>query len=306
MPPRLSRRTFTRNAISASAALLPSRFLHAAELSASRPVSNRFSIMAWTLPNRPTFLQQLQIAADAGYQSLELGNEYEHWPSDEWRQNLAAMQRLKVGIDSAVPGRNALADLAQRKALHDDLLRAIPGAQRLGCSQFIYTAYKRVPGQTAQQQRAAIVDSLKYAADLLHASSFELVLEPIDLLEHKEEAVVDVSEAFDIVRAVGSPRVRVLYDFFHQQRQAGNLIENLEKNVDLVGLVHVADVPGRHRPGTGEIDYTNIYRKLAELHYRRVICMEFLPQGDPVQELRESRKQAVQALASATSSRPPA
>ncbi|WP_419804869.1 TIM barrel protein [Terriglobus sp.] len=255
--------------------------------------------MAWTLPKHPTFPQQLQIAADAGYQSIELGNEYEHWTADEWRVNLAAQQRLGIAVDSAIPGRNALADIKQRKALHDDLLRAIPGAQRLGCSQFIYTGYNRVPGQTPQPQRAAIIDSLKYAADLLESANFELVLEPIDLLEHKEETVTSVVEAFDIIRAVGSPRVRVLYDFFHEQRQAGNLIESLEKNIDLVGLVHIADVPGRHRPGTGEINFPNLYRKLADLHYRRVICMEFLPVGDPVTELRQAREEAIRALESA-------
>ena len=258
--------------------------------------ANRFSVMAWTLPKKLTFVQQLKVAADAGYQSIEIGNEYEQWSADEWRQNLAAQHALGIDVDSAVPGRNVLADLSQRKALHDDLLRAIPGAQRLGCSQFIYTAYNRVPGQTPQQQRAAIVDSLKYAADVLEPSGFELLLEPIDLLEHKEEAVTSVVEAFDIIRAVGSPRVRVLFDVFHEQRQAGNLIESLERNINLVGLVHIADVPGRHRPGTGEINFANIYRKLAELHYRRVICMEFLPVGDPVVELRQAREDAIRAL----------
>lgn len=257
---------------------------------------NRFSIMAWTLAGKPTFLQQLQIAADAGYQSLELLNEYEQWSAEEWSANLAAQQRLGITVDSAVPGRNALADVTQRKALRDDLLRAIPGAKRLGCSQFIYTAYNRVPGQSAQQQRTAIVDTLKYAADVLEPANFNLVLEPIDLLEHKEEAVTSVVEAFDIIRAVGSPRVRVLYDFFHEQRQAGNLLESLEKNIDLVGLVHIADVPGRHRPGTGEINFANVYRKLAELHYRGVICMEFLPTGDPVRELKQAREDAVRIL----------
>ena len=97
---------------------------------------------------------------------------------------------------------------------------------------------------------------------------------------------------------MGNPRIRVLYDFFHEQRQAGNLLESLEKNIDLVGLVHIADVPGRHHPGTGEINYTNVYRKLAELHYRRVLCMEFLPVGEPVAELKQAREDAIRAMQS--------
>ena len=57
--------------------------------------------------------------------------------------------------------------------------------------------------------------------------------------------------------------MKVLYDLYHEQRGQGNLIEKLEKNIDEVGLVHVADVPGRHEPGTGEMNYINIYRRLA-------------------------------------------
>ncbi len=105
-----------------------------------------------------------------------------------------------------------------------------------------------------------------------------------------------VAEAFEIVRAVGSPRVKVLHDFYHEQRQAGNLIETLESNIDLVGLVHIADVPGRHFPCSGEINYANIYRKLAELKYDRYICMEFLPKEDSVRELRSARLEAVKAM----------
>jgi hydroxypyruvate isomerase len=256
----------------------------------------KFSIMLWTLPKGLTFEQQLELAAAAGFDGVEVGNEYEKWTPAEWKRNLAKKDVLGIKVDSAVPGRNALADHSKRTALHDDLMRAIPGAKELGCKQFIYTAYTRVPEQTPEQQRAAIVDTLKYAADLLEKDEIEIVLEPIDLLEHKQEAVTSVAEAFEITRAVGSPRVKVLYDFYHEQRQAGNLIEKLEKNIDQVGLVHIADVPGRHQPGTGEINYSNIYRKLAALHYDRYICMEFLSLGDPVKTLKAARLEAIEAM----------
>ncbi|MBN9615105.1 MAG: TIM barrel protein, partial [Acidobacteriales bacterium] len=102
---------------------------------------------------------------------------------------------------------------------------------------------------------------------------------------------------FAPVRAVNRPNVKVLYDFYHEQRAGGNLIEKLEKNIDWVGLVHIADVPGRHEPGTGEIDYRNIYRALGKLHYNRFIGMEYFPTTDPVASLRKSRIEAQQAMA---------
>jgi hydroxypyruvate isomerase len=73
----------------------------------------------------------------------------------------------------------------------------------------------------------------------------------------------------------------------------GNLIEKLEKNIDEVGLIHVADVPGRHEPGTGEVNFGNVYRALARLKYRGVIAMEFYPTGDVVETLRRAREEAM-------------
>jgi hypothetical protein len=84
------------------------------------------------------------------------------------------------------------------------------------------------------------------------------------------------------------------YDFYHQQRglpQGGGvapLVAPLRGNVDLLGLLHVADVPGRHAPGTGVMDYTAIYRGLRREGYRGWIAMEFLPTGDAAAELRKA------------------
>ena len=118
------------------------------------------------------------------------------------------------------------------------------------------------------------------------------VIEPIDRIENPPIYLNGVSEAFEIANAIGSPNIRVLYDVYHEQREFGNLIEKFEKNMDQVELIHIADVPGRHEPGTGEINYLNIYRKLAELNYRGTICMEFYPTGDIVETLRRARDQA--------------
>ncbi len=97
------------------------------------------------------------------------------------------------------------------------------------------------------------------------------------------------------MRAVNHPQVQFLYDLFHEQIAEGNLIEKLDKHIDVIGLIHVADVPGRHQPGTGEINYANIFRKLIELNYRRTVAMEFLPTGDEVAALREARRLAESA-----------
>ncbi len=127
---------------------------------------------------------------------------------------------------------------------------------------------------------------------MLSTAGIVAVIEPIDRIENPPIYLDGVSEAFEIANAVGSPNIRVLYDVYHEQREFGNLIEKFEKNMDQVGLIHIADVPGRHEPGTGEINYLNIYRKLAELNYRGTLAMEFYPTGDIVETLRRARDQA--------------
>jgi hydroxypyruvate isomerase len=122
-----------------------------------------------------------------------------------------------------------------------------------------------------------------------------LLLECIDPEENPRYYLTSAAEGMEVVRAVNHPQVQFLYDLFHEQIAEGNLLEKLEKNIDLVGLIHVADVPGRHEPGTGEINYTNIYRKLAQLNYKHMVAMEFKPKGDPIATLRAAKAEALKA-----------
>src|SRR5262249_23127450 len=139
------------------------------------------------------------------------------------------------------------------------------------------------------------VETLKRAADIANRHNITLLLENIDPKENPKYFLTSVAEGFEIVREVKHPKVQFLYDFYHEQISEGNLMDKLEKNIGQVGLVHVADVPGRHEPGSGEINYANIYRKLADLKYSRYVAMEFLPTGDPVASLRAARDMALRS-----------
>ena len=166
--------------------------------------------------------------------------------------------------------------------------------QALACPAMIVLSGNVIPGLTREAQHRSCIETLKRAAALIEAKQIDgqpvrLLLECIDPEENPRCFLTSAAEAIEIVRAVNHPQVQFLYDIFHEQIAEGNLIEKLDKHVDVIGLIHVADVPGRHEPGTGEINYTNIYRKLAELNYRRMVAMEFKPTGDPVATLRAAR-----------------
>jgi hydroxypyruvate isomerase len=293
----LSRRAFGRlmSAAFAARVILPGRLMGLARAGVGE-AGPQFSVMMWALNKRGSFEENLERVAQAGYGHVELVGEFMRWSEADWTRILARMQALKITVDASSGIKAGFADpTAGGDAFVAELKGFIPTVQRLGCGQIILLSGKRIDGAAPGEQQRASVEALKRAADILSAAGLTGVIEPIDRLENPSIYLDGVAEAFEIVRAVGSPRVKVLYDLYHEQRGMGNLIEKLEKNIDEVGLIHVADVPGRHEPGTGEVNYINIYRRLAELHYRGVIAMEFYPTGDVVETLRRAREEAIQS-----------
>jgi hydroxypyruvate isomerase len=275
----------------AARAIVPSELM--GQMSEIAEAGPQFSVMMWALNKRGSFEENLERVAQAGYRHVELVGEFMRWSEADWTRILARMQTLKITVDATSGVKAGFADPVGGDAFVGELKAFIPTVQRLGCGQIILLSGKRIEGTAPGVQRAASIETLKRAADILSAAGLTGVIEPIDRLENPSIYLDGVSEAFEIVRAVGSPNVKVLYDLYHEQRGQGNLIEKLEKNIVEVGLIHVADVPGRHEPGTGEIHYRNVYKKLAELHYRGVIAMEFYPTGDVVETLRKAREEAM-------------
>ncbi len=290
----LSRRGFGRliTATLAAQVIVPDRLM--SQVPADEDVRPQFSVMMWALNKWGSFEQNLERVAQAGYGHVELVGEFAHWSEADWTRILARMQALKITVDATSGIKAGFADPAG-DAFVAELKGFIPAVQRLGCGQIILLSGKRIEGAAPGVQRAASIEALKRAVDILSGAGLTAVIEPIDRLENPTIYLDGVTEAFEIVRAVGSPTIKVLYDLYHEQRGFGNLIEKLEKNIDEVGLIHVADVPGRHEPGTGEMNYINIYRRLAELHYRGVIAMEFYPTGEVMETLRHAREEAIQS-----------
>jgi hydroxypyruvate isomerase len=256
---------------------------------------NSFSVMLWTLEKQAPFDRCLEMVAEAGYQGVELIGEFQKWSSDETRRVMGKMQSLGLAFDMLSGVKAGFADPSGGDEFLAQATAQMKAANELQSPQINLKSGNRIDGVSPAAQHAASIENLKRAADLAAAHQVQIVIEPIDLLENPKMYMTSISEAFDIVRAVNSPHLRALYDFYHEQRGCGNLIEKLEQNIDLVGLVHIADVPGRHEPGTGEINYANIYRRLGQLKYDKFITMEFYPSQEPVTTLKKARLEAQQA-----------
>ena len=299
----LTRRDFT-GLVTASLALpgIARRINAQAVPSHSRAINPKTSVMMWTLNKSGTFEQNLERVAQAGYNQVELVSEFKSWSQSDVARILARMEALGISVDAMAGMTLGFADPVGGDAFFAELKTLIPTANRLACRQIILLSGKRIASPAADPegenpaQHSASIDTLRRAAELLGAANLVGVIEPIDRLENPSVYLDGVSEAFEIVKAVDSPSVRVLYDVYHEQRTHGNLIEKLQQNIALVGLIHIADVPGRHQPGTGELDYGNIYRTLAQLNYTGTIAMEFYSTGDIVTTLRDAREQVLRCF----------
>jgi hydroxypyruvate isomerase len=252
--------------------------------------------MLWTLSKELPFERRLEIVAEAGYTGVELVHEFKGWAESDFQKANVRKRNLGLTFDATAGVWKGIADPKGIDAFVADLKAFIPTAKKLECSDIIVLSGNRFAGATHEQQHRACVEALKRGAEMAEKHGVRLLLENIDQEENPEYFLTSVAEGFEIVREVNHPRVRFLYDFYHEQIAEGNLIAKLEKNIDLVGLLHVADVPGRHEPGSGEIAYGNIYRKLAELRYCGYVAMEFEARGDVGTTLRRARMDAMASL----------
>lgn len=254
----------------------------------------KLSVMLWTLQPRYDTQQAIDLVAGAGYDGFELVDEDKKWSAAEVKRIRAHMAQLGIVCDAMSGIDTGFAEQGASRKLADELTTRMAQAKLMGCRRIILLSGKRDPSISRDKQHSVCIENLQRAADVAAKQGFDLLLEPIDALENPPIYLTHVGEAFDIARAVNSSSVQVLYDFYHEQRglpMGGGvepLLAPLRGNMDLLGLVHIADVPGRHAPGTGIINFRDIYRELHKQGYRGWMAMEFLPTGNASAELKKA------------------
>ena len=169
------------------------------------------------------------------------------------------------------------------------LRESIITAKKLECSMLISQVGQEIQELSRQAQHDCIAAGLRECAPILEEAGVTLVIEPLNaLVNHKGYYLTHSSEAFEIIREVNSRNVKVLFDVYHQQITEGNLISNLTENIDLVGHIHIAGVPGRHEPlDSNEINYPAIMKALKSSGYSGAIGLEYMPLRAPEEGLCE-------------------
>jgi hydroxypyruvate isomerase len=246
------------------------------------------------------FLDRLRKVAEAGF------SHYEFWP---WRgkdldaiisinrelgltpvQFTASPKRFNLGITQPGPER--------REEFERDIREAVAVAKKLGVKMVCVVAGEEVEGHSREEQTASVIASLKAGAKIVEPEGITIILEPLNILvDHPRQHVVTSEHAARIIKAVGSPNVKILFDIYHQQISEGNLSGNIRKYKDLIGYYQLADHPGRHEPTTGEINYPFVLKTIHDIGYRGAIGMEMSPRSEPEKAFEAIRRVDAQAKA---------
>jgi hydroxypyruvate isomerase len=222
------------------------------------------------------FLERVAKTAEYGFPAIEF------WP---WRgKDLAALERATKDLGLAVaqftawgfePGMN---DPANHARVVDEVREGCAVANRLACKAMTVVAGNDQPGMTRERMHEHVIAALKLCAPVARDHGVTLILEPMNgRVDHPGHCLYGSEAALRIVRAVDSPFVEINWDLYHMQLAEGDLCGRLKDGIEWLGYAQVADTPGRHEPGTGEIHYPRVLRALHELGYRGFVGLECWP-----------------------------
>jgi hydroxypyruvate isomerase len=234
--------------------------------------------------------EQMRKVAEAGYQGFEFGDWRAYDPAEITK--LAHQLKLEcaclVGNRGVNPKGMGLTNPSERERFLAEIAASIKAAQRYQTTRLVTLTANEVPGVSREAQHQSIVEGLKRAHDLVAPHKITLIVEPLNtLVDHQGYYLNHIAEAWQIMREVDSPYIKVLFDIYHVQIMDGNLIKNIRENIAHIGHFHVGDVPGRHEPGTGEIDYRNVFAAIRNTGFRGFVAMEYMPSIDPMRTLAQ-------------------
>jgi hydroxypyruvate isomerase len=224
-------------------------------------------------------IENIKFAADQGFTAM-FDNGLGGRPKDLQEKIGREMARLGMTLGPFVMyawGQPAL--VTGGKDARDALLKAtqegIEVAKRTGVKWALLTAGSCVQNLEWDYQTANVIDHLKACAQVAEPAGLIVVLEPLNWwASHPGLFLQKIPQTYMICKAVGSPSVKIIDDLYHQQITEGNLIPNIDKAWDQIAAFHIGDNPGRQEPGTGEINYRNVFKHIHAKGYTGVLCME--------------------------------
>jgi hydroxypyruvate isomerase len=244
----------------------------------------KFAANLSTLFNELSFLDRFAAARAAGFDAVEFLFPYA-FEAEQIAQRLArykldlVLHNLPAG-DWAAGERGIACDPRRVGEFQDSVELALEYAEELGVKQLHCLAGKIPPNVPHERVHATYVANLRFAAEQFRAHGLNLLIEPINNRDIPGYFLTHTRQAAAIIAECGAGNLFLQYDIYHMQRMEGDLAETIRAHLGLIRHVQLADVPGRHEPGTGEINFPFLFRLIDELGYDGWIGCEYIPRAD--------------------------
>lgn len=241
----------------------------------------RFSANLSLLFCEHEFLDRFDAAARAGFTAVEYISPYEHPPevvAERLRRNGLEQALFNLPLGDWSAGERGIAILPDRvDEFRAGVDKAIRYATALRCTQVNCIAGIAVAGVPTSVLEDLFVENLAYAADRLERAGIRLLVEPINTRDIPGYFLTTTGQALAIMDRVGSRNLYLQYDVYHMQVMEGDLARTIEANLARIAHIQIADNPGRHEPGTGEINYPFLFGHLDSIGYRGFVGAEYRP-----------------------------
>jgi hydroxypyruvate isomerase len=243
----------------------------------------KFSANLTMLFNEVDFLARFEKAAKAGFKGIEYLFPYE-WGKDQLINKLGessliqVLYNLPAGNWSA--GERGIACIPGRETeFQEGVGKAIDYAKALGCFQINCLVGLTPQNVPVEKIRATLINNLRFAAKALDNEGIRLLIEPLNDRDMPGFYLVHTADALQIIKEVGHPNLWLQYDVYHMQIMEGNLTKTILDHLSTISHTQIADNPGRHEPGTGEINFANLFKAIETAGYDRWIGCEYKPAG---------------------------
>jgi len=243
----------------------------------------RFAANLTMLYNEVDFLERFAEAARDGFEAVEYlfpyAYEKEALAEQLERHGLAqVLHNLPAGDWAG--GERGIAVLPDRVGeFQEGVGRAIDYATALGCQQLNCLAGITPEGVDPDKVRETLLGNLRFAAEKLEAAGIRLLVEAVNTRDIPGFYVCGTEQTLDLITATGSDNIALQYDIYHMQIMEGDLAPTIERHLGRIAHLQLADNPGRHEPGSGEINYPFLFDFIDRLGYRGWIGCEYKPRA---------------------------
>jgi hydroxypyruvate isomerase len=229
------------------------------------------------------FPDRFEAAARAGFKAVEIQFPYA-WDKGRLARiaRRAGVEVVLINIPAGDPqkGDRGIGCLPSRVAeFREGVAKAIEYSRALGCGQMNCLAGVAPPDVGEKKLRETYLSNLRYAAKELARAGMTLLVEPISTHAVPGFYLNRSAEAFALLDEGGADNLKVQYDLYHMRLMGDDLAATIAANLGRIGHMQFADVPGRHEPGTGEIDFPALFDRIDRLGYRGWIGAEYAPTG---------------------------